>query len=83
MPSEEELSAHRLRRLLTGRELDVLRLLVSGSSNREIAAELRVSVTTVRTHVQSILRKLSAPNRTAAAIVGDRSGLYTTDGGAA
>jgi DNA-binding NarL/FixJ family response regulator len=67
--------ARKLRELLTERELDVLLLLASGSANQEIADALGISVTTVRSHVLSILRKLNVPNRTVAAICAYRSGL--------
>lgn len=53
---------------LTERELDVLRLLVEGASNREIGDHLFISQNTVANHVRSILVKTSSPNRTAAAI---------------
>ncbi len=53
---------------LTRREREVLELLVDGLSNREIAADPRPRESTVRQHVSSILAKLDAPNRTAAAI---------------
>ncbi len=52
---------------LTGREHDVLRLLVDGLSNRAIADELIVSLNTVRTHVQSILSKLGVHSKLEAA----------------
>ncbi|WP_433605757.1 helix-turn-helix transcriptional regulator [Dactylosporangium sp. CA-139114] len=52
---------------LTGRELDVLRVLARGRSNAEIAAELFVSVHTVNTHVARILAKLGVATRTEAA----------------
>jgi LuxR family maltose regulon positive regulatory protein len=51
---------------LSSQELRVLRLLVPGRSNAEIARELVVSVNTVRTHIQNIYRKLDAHNRVAA-----------------
>jgi LuxR family maltose regulon positive regulatory protein len=51
---------------LSSQELRVLRLLVPGCSNPEIAHELVVSVNTVRTHIQNIYRKLDAHNRAAA-----------------
>jgi DNA-binding NarL/FixJ family response regulator len=49
--------------LLTRRELDVLRLLAEGRSNRGIAEALVVSEGTVKFHVNSILRKLRVANR--------------------
>ncbi len=47
---------------LTDRELDVLRCLAKGASNKEIASQLSISLTTVRTHVSNILRKLNLEN---------------------
>jgi DNA-binding CsgD family transcriptional regulator len=52
---------------LTLRELQVLRLVAAGKTNRSIAAELVVSAKTVDRHVSNILSKLDAPSRTAAA----------------
>ena len=52
---------------LTPRELDVVRLVAVGKSNREVAAELAISENTVARHVQNILTKLGVPSRTAAA----------------
>ena len=54
---------------LTRREREVLRLLALGKSNQEIALDLHVSLTTVRSHVSSILMKLGVSNRTQAAII--------------
>ena len=51
---------------LTPRELEVLRLVASGKSNREIAAALVISEHTVARHVQNIFTKLGVPSRTAA-----------------
>lgn len=53
--------------VLSRREREVLRLLVDGRSNSEIADELYIGVTTARTHVASILAKLGVSTRTAAA----------------
>jgi DNA-binding CsgD family transcriptional regulator/tetratricopeptide (TPR) repeat protein len=60
---------------LTGREHDVLRLLVEGRSNGEIGKELFITTKTASTHVSSILRKLSASNRVEAATLAHRLGL--------
>lgn len=60
---------------LTGRERDVLALLAAGEPNARIAAELRISVGTVKDHVRAVLRKLGAPNRVAAAVIAHQAGL--------
>jgi NarL family two-component system response regulator LiaR len=60
---------------LTGRELEVLRLVARGLSNDEIAATLVLSEATVRVHVSSILRKLQLASRTQAALYALRQGL--------
>lgn len=61
---------------LTGRELDVLRLLALGTTNSEIAALLFISEATVHSHVLNILRKMNARNRTEAAAMVYRGGLH-------
>ena len=60
---------------ITPREKEVLALLVEGRSDREIAGELFISHRTVMRHVSSILDKLDAPTRTAAATAAIRHGL--------
>lgn len=57
---------------LTGRELDVLRLVTAGRSNREIGAELFISPKTASVHVSNILAKLEVESRTAAAAAAHR-----------
>ncbi|MEV0150202.1 MULTISPECIES: response regulator transcription factor [unclassified Nonomuraea] len=60
---------------LTERELDVLALLGTGLSNAEIADELHIGVTTVKTHVAGVMEKLGLRNRIQAAVVAHRVGL--------
>jgi DNA-binding CsgD family transcriptional regulator len=60
---------------LTTREVDVLRLLGAGSSNREIAQQLFISENTAANHVRNILMKIGADNRTQAAIYASTHGL--------
>jgi DNA-binding NarL/FixJ family response regulator len=55
-------------RRLTAREWEILTRVAEGKTNRMVALELSISVETVRTHVSSILAKLQAPNRSAAAV---------------
>jgi DNA-binding CsgD family transcriptional regulator/tetratricopeptide (TPR) repeat protein len=61
--------------VLTSRELEVLRSLASGRSNREIAAELFISDKTVSVHVSNILAKLHAASRTEAAAIAHDNGM--------
>ncbi|MGH2531141.1 MAG: LuxR C-terminal-related transcriptional regulator [Thermomicrobiales bacterium] len=60
---------------LTPRELDVLRLIVEGHANKEIAAILGIMPRTVSKHVETIFAKLEVPSRTAAATYATRHGL--------
>ena len=53
---------------LTNRELQVLRHVALGLSNREIGRSLSISIETVKEHVQNILRKIEASDRTQAAV---------------
>jgi DNA-binding NarL/FixJ family response regulator len=64
-----------VRHNLTDRELEVLQLIVDGCSNADIAEALYITVGTVKTHVRNILNKLSADDRTQAAVRALRSGL--------
>jgi NarL family two-component system response regulator LiaR len=64
---------------LTERELEVLRLVAQGRSNRQIAAQLVISDATVRTHVSNILGKLHLASRTQAALYALQAGLASLD----
>ena len=57
------------------REIEVLQLIANGLGNREIARTLYVSEETVKTHVQRLLRKLSATSRAHAVAIAIRDGL--------
>ena len=65
---------------LTPREMDVLRLLAQGLSNRKIATQLAINERTVKYHVGAILAKLEAANRTAAVMRAIEQGLITLEG---
>ena len=65
---------------LSWRELDILRLVASGRSNREIGREVSISEHTVANHVRSILRKTGAANRTEAAGYAYRHSLVDASG---
>ncbi len=61
---------------LTRRESEVLAGLVSGKSNRDIAAELVLSADTVKTHLRSMYRKLAVADRSQAVAAALREGLF-------
>jgi DNA-binding CsgD family transcriptional regulator len=60
--------------LLTPRELDTVRLVGRGLSNKEIARHLGVSVTTVRTHLNKVYDKLGSPSRVKLALLAAQPG---------
>jgi NarL family two-component system response regulator LiaR len=64
---------------LTKREVEVLQVLAKGKSNREIADQLTISETTVRTHVSNILAKLHLASRTEAALFAIKEGVADLD----
>lgn len=73
-PYQEELSPEQL----SPREREVLQLLTQGQTNREIAQNLTVSVSTVKIHVEHILAKLGVSDRTQAAVRAFELGLLHT-----
>jgi DNA-binding NarL/FixJ family response regulator len=64
---------------LTTREQEVFRLIANGLSNTEIAQELYISDTTVKTHITHILQKLNLRDRVQAVVLAYQSGLVTRD----
>lgn len=64
---------------LTTRELEVLRLIVQGHSNKEIGNQLHISEATVKTHINNLLSKLGVSDRTQAATTALQRGLVHLD----
>jgi DNA-binding NarL/FixJ family response regulator len=61
---------------LTERELQVLKGLTEGKSNKEIARDLEIQEPTVKLHMKTLYRKLGAANRTQAALIAREAGLF-------
>ena len=61
--------------LVTRREMEVLSLIARGATNSEIAAEMVIAETTVKTHVSSLMSKLAARDRVAMVLVAQRAGI--------
>jgi DNA-binding NarL/FixJ family response regulator len=74
-----ELGEHIVDDQLSDREVDVLRLIATGTSNKIIAAELSLAETTIKTHVQNILLKLGANDRTHAVTIALKRGYIELD----
>ena len=70
-----ELAEHAGEDELTAREIDVLRLIASGNSNKQIADQLSIGEATVKSHVTNILSKLSANDRSHAVTIGLKRGI--------
>jgi DNA-binding NarL/FixJ family response regulator len=64
---------------LTTRELEVLKRIVAGRSNKEIASDLHISEATVKTHINSLLSKLNVSDRTQAATTALQRGIVHLD----
>jgi DNA-binding NarL/FixJ family response regulator len=77
VPAEEPRLAPLLSRPLTDRELEVLKLLAQGRTNREIARELLLSLGTVKAYVQRIIAKMEVSDRTQAAVKATELGILS------
>ena len=64
---------------ISGREIDVLKLITQGKCNKDIAAELVISEKTVKSHVSSLLSKLNLSDRTQLAIYALQNKLFSND----
>jgi len=73
------LAEHLAHRPLTGRELEVLKMVAKGMGNKEIAAGLNIAEVTVKLHVSHVLEKLNARDRTEAATAALKRGIITLD----
>ena len=70
-----ELAEHAADDELTAREIEVLRLIGGGNANKQIADQLSIGETTVKTHVTNILSKLGASDRAHAVTIGLKRGI--------
>src|SRR6185295_9199042 len=70
-----ELAEHATDEALTAGEVDVLRLIAEGNSNKQIASQLSITEETVKGRVKNILSKLGANDRTHAAMIGVKRGI--------
>lgn len=71
-----EIAEHAADESLTAREIEVLRLIAGGNSNKEVAAKLFVTEETIKGHVKNILGKLGANDRTHAVTIGLKRGIF-------
>jgi DNA-binding NarL/FixJ family response regulator len=78
-PVAERLAERMSAPTLTGRETEVLELIVGGNSNKEIASALAISEATVKTHINSLLSKLGVTDRTQAATTALQRGIVHLD----
>jgi DNA-binding NarL/FixJ family response regulator len=74
-PLGAKLAARTSGDVLTSREMDVLKLMAKGRSNKEIGSNLFISETTVKSHVRSMFTKLHAMSRTEAVAAANQRGL--------
>jgi len=80
----EDITERKMAELLLGslkpREVEILHLMAQGRTNREMAQQLMVSVSTVKNHVQHIIAKLEVSDRTQAAVRAAELGLIDPEG---
>ena len=76
MTAEEEEAVNPLAEKLTTREMQVLKGLTEGKSNKEIARDLDLTEPTIKLHMKTLYRKLEVSNRTQAAIVARDAGVF-------
>ncbi len=70
-----DISIHAIREPMSEREIEVLRLVAAGRSNKDVALALGVSDETIKAHLKSIFSKLEVSDRTAAVTVAARRGI--------
>jgi len=66
---------------LTEREKEILQMVATGVTNREVAFRLSISVNTVKVHLRNVYNKLGAESRTEATVIAVREGWVVVDGG--
>ena len=71
-----QIAEHAIDDALTARELEVLRLVSSGHSNKRISAKLDITESTVKAHMKSIISKLGASDRTHAVTIALKRGMF-------
>lgn len=76
MTAVDETPTNALAETLTARELQVLKGLTEGKSNKEIARDLDLTEPTIKLHMKTLYRKLGAANRTKAAMIAREAGLF-------
>jgi DNA-binding NarL/FixJ family response regulator len=76
MTAPDEAESHPLAEKLSPRELQVLKGLTEGKSNKEIARDLEITEPTVKLHMKTLYRKLDVANRTQAALFAREEGLF-------
>ncbi|MBS8228433.1 response regulator transcription factor [Vannielia litorea] len=76
MTAADETPTHPMAEKLTPRELQVLKGLTEGKSNKEIARDLDITEPTIKLHMKTLYRKVGASNRTQAALMAREAGLF-------